>query len=331
MEYRSLGRTGAQVSCLCFGAMNFGDGTDDAQALSIVEYLLHVGVNFIDTANVYSRGKSEEMLGEILAYGGRRDKVFLATKAHHRMGDGPNDYGNSRLHLIKACEDSLRRLKTDHIDLYQIHRPQPAVPIDETLAALDSLVNAGKVCYIGTSTFAAWQVVEALWTSRNLNLVRFVCDQPPYNLLDRRIERELVPMAATYGIGIIPWAPLAGGLLSGKYSRESAPPEGSRYTNDRFRGAPITEPIWNLLDKLTEIASEKECTLSQLCLAWCLRQPSITAPIIGARTLEQVQDNLKALDVSITDDDRKRIDALAPPGTHLKDYYSASFGPNARV
>jgi aryl-alcohol dehydrogenase-like predicted oxidoreductase len=330
LKYRSLGRTRVQVSELCFGAMNFADGTDDSEAERIISRLQEVGGNFIDTANVYAAGKSEEMLGRVLKKLGNRDWFVVATKGHGRMGDGPNDYGNSRLHLTKACEDSLRRLQTDHIDLYQIHRPDPAIPIDETLAALDSLVTAGKVRYVGASTFPAWAIVESLWASKELHYARFISDQPPYNLLDRRLERELLPMAQTFGLAVLPWGPLAGGMLSGKYRRNSPAPEGSRYTNDRYRGAPIKEPVWQVLEGLEKIAQRKNGTLSQLSLAWVLSRPGVTSPIIGVRTLEQLEDNLKAVEITLTEEDSAAVDALIPPGTFVKDYYGVNPAATAR-
>ena len=326
MQFRSLGRTGAQVSDLCLGAMTFGGKTDQAEADRIVDRFLEAGGNFVDTANVYSRGKSEEITGKSLARDGKRDKVFLATKAHGRMSDdNPNDWGNHRFNLIHACEASLKRLGTDHIDLYQIHRPQPSVPIDETLRALDDLIRAGKVRYIGTSTYAAWQVVESLWVSKEYGLNRFVCEQPPYNLLDRRIERELLPMAKTYGIGIIPWSPLAGGKLTGKYQRGQSAPENAREDPAKF-----SEGTWKVLDGLTALCQGKGCAMTAFALAWLNAQPGVTSPIIGPNSLTQLTDNLAASDVTITDDDRKRVDELIPAGTHVEDYYGADFGPNAR-
>ncbi|MCS7294311.1 MAG: aldo/keto reductase, partial [Dehalococcoidia bacterium] len=229
------------------------------------------------------------------------------------------------------CEASLRRLQTDYIDLYQIHRPQPDIPIDETLRALDDLVRAGKVRYIGTSTFAAWQVVEALWVSKELGLNRFVTEQPPYNILDRRIERELVPMAQTFGIGLIPWSPLAGGLLTGKYRRGEPPPPDTRFGQPNL--TPLqrrrwTERFFDIVEGLEPVAREKGCTLSQFALAWCMQQPGITSPIIGPRTMEQLEDNLGALDVVITEDDRRRVDELVPPGSMVSPFYEAEFGPH---
>src|SRR5258708_4902560 len=232
MEYRALGRTGVHVSPLCLGCMNFGWGTEDDESFRIIHAALDAGINFLDTANVYGRGASETITGKALAIGGRRDKGFLATKVHGTMDDvDPNAKGKSRFHIIRQCEASLRRLQTDHIDLSQLHRPQPEIPVDETLRAMDDLIRAGKVLYIGTSTYGAWQLVEALWVAKELGLNRFVCEQPPYNILDRRIERELIPMCRTYGFGIIPWSPIAGGLLTGKYRKDAPAPPRSRYHN----------------------------------------------------------------------------------------------------
>ncbi|MCS7061919.1 MAG: aldo/keto reductase [Anaerolineae bacterium] len=333
MEYRSLGRTGAQVSVLCLGCMMFGGKTGAEESYAIIDRAIDAGINFLDTANVYSRGRSEEVTGEALKRNGKRHQVVLATKVHGVMDDGdPNMRGNSRRHIIQQCEASLRRLQTDYIDLYQIHRPQSSIPIDETLRALDDLIRAGKVRYIGTSTFAAWQLVESLWVSKELGLNRFVCEQPPYNLLDRRIERELLPMAITYGFAIIPWSPLAGGLLTGKYKRGQEPPEGTRFAE--YKDNPIlrrrwSERIFDVIEGLELIAQDKGCTLSQLALAWCTQQPGVTSPIIGPRTMEQLEDNLKALEVMINDEDRRRIDAVIPVGQMVAPYYEADFGPHS--
>lgn len=330
MEYRAFGRTGVQVSALCLGCMNFGWGTDEETSIRTIHRAMDAGINFLDTANVYGRGASEEITGKALSMDNRRDRVFLATKVHGRMADdNPNAWGNHRRHIIEQCELSLRRLRTDYIDLYQIHRPQPQVPIDETLRALDDLIRAGKVRYIGTSTFAAWQVVEALWASQTLGLNRFVSEQPPYNMLDRRIERELLPCAQTYGIAIIPWSPLAGGLLTGKYNDAKGGPAGSRYE----KGLPdtrATREAFRVIQGVCKMARAKGTTPSALSLAWCLRRPGVTAPIIGPRSPEQLEDNLKALDVVLDDKDMARIDKLVPPGTHVSQYYEADFGPNAR-
>lgn len=330
MEYRSLGRTGVQVSPLCLGCMNFGWGTEEGDSIRIIHRAMDAGINFLDTANVYGRGASETITGKALARDGRRDRVFLATKAHGRMDDNdPNGWGNHRYHLVRQCEESLRRLQTDRIDLYQMHRPQPSIPIDETLRALDDLIRAGKVLYIGTSTYAAWQLMEAVMVAKEWGLNRFVCEQPPYNLLDRRIERELLPFCRAYGVGVIPWSPLAGGLLSGKYRRGEPGPSGSRYE----KGAPErrgTDRAFEVIGKVVQMAEEKGCTPTAFALAWCAAQPGVTSPIIGPRTMAQLEDNLKALEVAITEEDARRIDALIEPGTHVAAYYEADFGPNAR-
>ncbi len=332
MEYRPLGRTGVKVSVLCLGCMMFGGKTAPDDSYAIIDRALEAGINFLDTANVYSRGRSEEVTGEALKRNGRRADIVLATKVHGRMDDDdPNATGNSRRHIIEQCEASLRRLQTDYIDLYQIHRPQPDVPIDETLRALDDLVRAGKVRYIGTSTFAAWQVVEALWAAKELGLNRFVCEQPPYHILDRRIERELLPMARTFGIGIIPWSPLAGGLLTGKYSRETPPPADSRFasmdTQPHLRNR-MNEQVFEVTDGLQPLADAKGCTLSQLALAWVIAQPGVTSPIIGPRTMAQLEDNLGALEVALTPEDNSAVDALVPPGRMASPFYEADFGPH---
>jgi aryl-alcohol dehydrogenase-like predicted oxidoreductase len=302
--------------------MTFGWKTEQKEAVRIVDHFLDAGGNFIDTANVYTKGTSESITAVTLE-GGKRQKVFLATKVHGKMGDGPNEQGNSRWHILHQCEESLRRLKTDHIDLYQVHRPQAAIPIDETLRALDDLVRAGKVRYIGTSTYAAWQVVESLWASRELGLERFVTEQPPYNLLERRIERELLPMAATFGLGIIPWSPLAGGKLTGKYTRGKPAPENSREKPENFSAG-----TWAALEGLTSLARDKGCSMTALALAWNMGQPGVTSPIIGPNSVAQLDENLASLQVKLTEEDRKRIDTLVPPGTNTEDYYKAEFGPH---
>lgn len=331
MEYRQLGRTGLRVSPLCLGAMMFGGRTSVEESGRIIRRALDAGINFIDTANVYAGGRSEEAVGLALKASGARQRVILATKVHAPVGEGPNDRGNSRRHIIEQCEQSLRRLQTDWIDLYQIHRPQPEIPIDETLRALDDLVRSGKVRYIGTSTFAAWQIVEALWVSKELGLHRFVTEQPPYNILDRRIERELVPMAQSFGIALIPWSPLAGGLLTGKYRRSEPPPADARFAQPgltELQRRRWREAVFDVVEALQPIAAEKGCTLSQLALAWCMQQPGVVSPIIGPRTLDQLEDNLGALEVVITEEDRRRIDGIVPPGGMVSPFYEANFGPH---
>jgi aryl-alcohol dehydrogenase-like predicted oxidoreductase len=331
MEYRNLGRTGVKVSPLCLGCMMFGWKTELEPSMAIIDRALDAGVNFLDTANVYSRGKSEEFTGQALKRNGKRGRVVLATKVHGKMADDdPNAWGNQRRHILEQCDASLRRLGTDWIDLYQIHRPLSDIPIDETLRALDDLVRAGKVRYPGSSTFGAWQLVESLWVSKELGLNRFICEQPPYHLLDRRIERELVPMAQTYGFALIPWSPLAGGFLSGKYKRGQEPPADARIKKEGGGRADhfFSDRTFDAVEKVEALARDKKCSTAQLALAWCMNQPGITSPIIGPRTLEQLEDNLGAVGVSVSDEDRKALDAVAPPGRALVPYYEADFGPH---
>lgn len=331
MEYRQFGRTGVRVSELCLGCMMFGGRTGEEDSFGIIDRAIDAGINFLDTANVYSRGRSEEVVGRALKRNGRRDRIVLATKVHGTMDDDdPNAGGNHRRHIIEQCEASLRRLQTDHIDLYQIHRPSSEVPIDETLGALDDLIRTGKVRYTGTSTYAAWQLTESLWASKELGLNRFVSEQPPYHLLDRRVERELVPFARTYGVALIPWSPLAGGFLTGKYRRGEDSPEESRYGIEprRLGRNHFTDESFDVLDAVEEIAGEKGCTPGQLALAWCKDQPAVTSPIIGPRTMEQLEDNLGAVEVSLEERDHRRLDEAAMPGRATVPYYEADFGPH---
>ncbi|MBI4427687.1 MAG: aldo/keto reductase [Ignavibacteriales bacterium] len=331
MEYRNLGRTGVQVSRLCLGCMMFGWKTSEEDSFKVIDRALDAGINFLDTANIYGRGSSEEVVGKALKRNGKRDRIVLATKVHFRMDDkDPNAYGNSRRHIIEQCEQSLKRLQTDRIDLYQIHRPMSEIPIDETLRALDDLVRSGKVRYLGTTTFGAWQIVESLWVSKELGLNRFVTDQPPYNILDRRIERELIPAAQSYGLGLIPWSPLAAGFLTGKYRKGEARPADARLQQENeWYNRHFTDEAFNLAEQIVEYAKKKGCTPSQFALSWCLHQKGITSPIIGPRTMDQFEDNLRALEISLTDEDRAFVDRIAPSGRVTIDYYEADFGPSA--
>jgi aryl-alcohol dehydrogenase-like predicted oxidoreductase len=312
--------------------MMFGGRTEPEDSYAIIDRALDAGINFLDTANVYSRGRSEEVTGEALKRNGKRDKLILATKVHGRMDDDdPNGWGNTRRHIIEQCEASLKRLQTDYIDLYQIHRPQSDVPIDETLRALDDLITAGKVRYIGSSTFAAWQLVESLWIAKELGLNRFICEQQPYNILDRRVERELMPMAQTYGFATIPWSPLAGGLLTGKYKRGWESPDDARYADveDKpWMAKRRTEGVFDVTEGLEPLVAEKGITMAQFALAWVLAQPGVTSPIIGPRTMEQLKDNLGALEVGITAADQAKVDELVPPGLMVAPFYDADFGPH---
>ena len=333
MRYRTLGRTGVNVSAIGLGCMMFGGRTSPEDSYEIIDYALDQGVNFLDTANVYNGGRSEEAVGEALKRNGRRNEVLLATKVHGRMSPAPNDLGNSRYHIMRECEESLRRMQTDHIDLYQLHRPDPDIAIDETLRALDDLIRAGKVRYIGTSNFGAWQTVESIWAAKELGLNRFVSDQSPYNMSDRRVEREQIPMCQTYGMAVIPWSPLGGGGLTGKYARtKSTEPQaaGTRFGDETDPGKlqRFSDGVLDIVDGIKPLAEEKGCTVAQFALAWLMAQPGVTAPIAGPRTLEQFRDNLGALDVTITDEDRALVDSVNPPGGHVANFFEASFTPN---
>jgi aryl-alcohol dehydrogenase-like predicted oxidoreductase len=314
--------------------MMFGGRTTAEDSEIIIDRAIGAGINFLDTANVYNAGKSEEIVGAALKKSGHRNRIVLATKVHGNMHPGdslePTQAGNSRRAIIEQCEASLKRLQTDWIDLYQIHRPQPETPIDETLRALDDLVRSGKVRYVGSSTFAAWQVVESLWVSKEYGLNRFVTEQPPYNLLDRRIERELIPAAQSFGIGLIPWSPLAGGFLTGKYKPSGQQPEGRFADRSHVRAPALLDNprAFDAVQKLSGIATEKGIPVSQLALAWTVQQPGITSSIIGPRTREQLIDNLSALEVRLTAEELERIDTISPKGDVIVPFYQAEFGPH---
>jgi 1-deoxyxylulose-5-phosphate synthase len=313
-----------RVSPLCLGTMNFGGVTNEADSIQIIHAALEAGINFVDTANVYNDGQSEIVVGKALR--DRRDKVVLATKVHFKAGDGPNDEGNSRLHILKACDDSLRRLQTDYIDLYQIHRPSMEIPVDETLGALTDLVRAGKVRYVGCSTHPAWLVMEALAISERLHLARYVSEQPPYNLLDRRIENELIPLALRYQLAIMPWAPLAQGVLAGRYPANQSFAADSRA--ERLKGSIYAERVTprgvEAGAKFAVIADRFGKTPGQLALTWCKDQPGITSPIVGPRTLEQLQQLLPVLEMSLSAEERSACDEINPPGGVLVNFHNTS-------
>jgi len=321
MEYRALGRTGLKVSQLCLGTMMFGGKTDEEESFRIIDHAINEGVNFIDTADVYAGNESERIIGKALAGEGKRDNIILATKFNFANPADRNARGLSRRHVINACDASLKRLNTEWIDLYQMHRCSAAIPIDETLRALDDLVKAGKIRYIGGSMFPAWRIVESLWVAKELGLNRLICEQPAYHLLDRTAEREVIPAAQSFGMAIIPWGPLCGGLLSGKYNRDEQV-EGARWQDGKDNAnRRATDHTWKVLDFLRSMASDKGCSMSQLALAWNMAQPGVTAPIIGPRTFAQVEDNLQAVDVEMTEEDLARIDDLVPPKGYVVRYY----------
>jgi aryl-alcohol dehydrogenase-like predicted oxidoreductase len=319
VEYRALGRTGVEVSPLCLGTMMFGawGNPDHAESIRILHRALDAGITFVDTADAYSAGESEEIVGAALA--GRRDDVVLATKVHFGMGDAPNRRGNSRRWIVQEVEASLRRLRTDWIDLYQIHRPEPDTDIDETLGALSDLVHQGKIRYLGSSTFQPSQIVEAQWTAERRCRERFVCEQPPYSLLVRGVEAEVLPVCARYGMGVIPWSPLAGGWLSGRFRTGGDPTSrrAERLPRRYDLSLPANQRKLDAADALARLAEDAGLPLVHLALAFVLRHPAVTAAIIGPRTMEQLEGVLGATEVELDDALLDRIDEIVPPGTNL--------------
>jgi aryl-alcohol dehydrogenase-like predicted oxidoreductase len=318
MEHRQLGRSGLRISTLTLGTMTFGGEGPFANVGSVdldgvrrqIDMCLDAGVNLIDTADVYSHGLSEELIGQALE--GRRDRVLLATKARMPMGDGANDAGLSRQHLIEACDASLRRLRTDHIDLYQVHEWDGQTPLEETLDALDGLVRAGKVRYVGCSNYTGWQLTKALGISDRLGLQRFVSQQIYYSLQAREAEYELVPAAIDQGVGILVWSPLAGGLLTGKYRRDHPDPEVGRQLTE-WDEPPVRdqEQLYDIVEVLVDIAEGRGISAAQLALAYTAGKPGVTSVIVGARTEEQLADNLGAAEVVLTDEERARLDEVS--------------------
>jgi aryl-alcohol dehydrogenase-like predicted oxidoreductase len=316
MKHTTLGSTGLEVSRLCLGCMNFGSDAswmidDREKSKEVIERAVSHGITFFDTANVYSQGESEEIVGEALA--GRRDEFVIATKVYGPMRDGPNGQGLSRRHVLEQAEASLDRLGTDYIDLYQIHRWDDSTPIEETLSALDHLVNEGKVRYIGASTMPNWKFQRALYTADVENYERFVCMQPEYNAVDRHEEANLLPVCEQEGVGVIPWSPLAGGFLTGKYERDSDPEEGLRADADEYTQNRFSDENWDVLDEIRDIAAEKEASPAQVSLAWLLHKEVVDAPIIGPRRIEHLEENVRALDVSLSDAEIERIEAPKRP------------------
>ena len=329
MQYRTLGRSGIKLSSLALGTDNFANPTPEIESIEIIDAALDAGINLIDTSNSYAKGEAERIIGRALKQNGKRHDVVLATKAYFPQGPGPNHKGGSRMHLIKACEDSLKRLGTDHIDLYQLHRPDFDVPIEETLGALTDLVRAGKIRYIGSSTAPAWRIMEALMTSELKGYVRFVSEQPPYNLLDRRIENELAPMCQKHDIGILPWSPLAMGILAGRYAgfeKDGKYPAGSRA---ELRGGIYAERITKegviIGNRFVELAHKLGISPLQLAILWVKDQPGVTAPLIGPRTLKQLTDDyLPVGEMSLSDEARAACDAMVPPGSVVANFHNSA-------
>jgi aryl-alcohol dehydrogenase-like predicted oxidoreductase len=319
MQMRTLGRTGVKVSPLCLGAMMFGawGEADHDESIRIINRALEAGINFVDTADMYSSGESEEIVGKALK--GKRDSVVLATKFHGAMSFDPNEQGNSRRWVIREVENSLRRLQTDYIDLYQVHRPSPDTDIDETLSALTDLVRAGKVRYLGSSTYPAHEMVEAQYVARDRGRERFVCEQPPYSLLVRGIERDVLPVAEQYGMGVIPWSPLSGGWLSGKW-RKGAENESRRSVMLPARydlSIPDNQRKLDAADALAVLAEKHDLSLIHVAIAFVIRHPAVTSAIIGPRTMDQLESQLGAAEVELTDELLDAIDEIVPPGVTL--------------
>jgi aryl-alcohol dehydrogenase-like predicted oxidoreductase len=327
MDYRLFGRTGVKVAPLALGTANFGRPTPEVEAQQILHQALEAGINLIDTANSYAAGESERIIGRFLAQNRVRNQVFLASKVHYPTvpEPGPNDRGNSRKHIMQACEESLRRLQVDYIDLYQLHRPDPNTPIEETLSAMTDLVHQGKVRYIGCSTFPAWGVMEALMVSERRGLARFVSEQPPYNLLDRRIENELLPLGQAHDLAVIPWSPMAMGILAGRYDDAAAYPPGSRAALEGgIYAERVTASGIELGRAFSQVARAADLSAAQLAVLWVKEQPGITAPLVGPRTLEQLQHLLPLLEMTLADDARAACDALVPPGSAAVDFHNTA-------
>jgi aryl-alcohol dehydrogenase-like predicted oxidoreductase len=313
--------------------MNFGGTTDEEESFAIMRKAVDSGINFFDTANVYNKGESERITGKFLQDNHLRDRIVLATKVFGRVGDLPNEGGGTRYHIIKACEDSLQRLQTDHIDLYQLHRPPLTHPQEETLRAFEDLIRAGKVRYIGCSTHPAWMVMEALAISECYGLNRYISEQPPYNLLDRRIENELIPLCQKYDLAILPWSPLAMGILAGRYTETGNYPEDSRaklWDSSQVR-ARISQRGLEVGQAVHKMAQERGLTASQLSLLWIKDQPGVTAPILGPRTLAHLEDALAIMDKNLDEADRPLFDELVHPGTAVSDFHNSNDWMKARI
>ena len=324
MEYRQLGRAGIKVSPLVLGTANFAEPTPEDEAHRIVDRAVEAGINLIDSGNVYADGESERFIGRALKASGNRDKVLLATKAYYPTGPGPNDQGNSRHQLIQACQDSLKRLQTDRIDLFQLHRDDPEVPVEETLAALTDLIRWGMVRYIGCSTHPAWRIQEAIMVSELKGYARFVSEQPPYNLLDRRIENELVPMCRANGLGIITWSPMAMGILAKRYLSMDFPEDSRAALRGGIYADRVTPQGIEVGRRFVALARERDISPARLAILWVKDQPGITAPIIGPRTADQLDELLPVLEMSLDDEVRAACDELVPPGSVVANFHNSA-------
>jgi len=324
MEYRRLGRAGIKISPLVLGTMNFGNPTKKSECQRIIDSALDRGINLLDCADIYADGNSEKIVGEVLMRNGKRNEVLITSKVFWQTGAGPNDQGNSKHHIIEGCEASLRRLKTDYIDIYFLHRTDFNIPQEESLEALDNLVKQGKVRYIACSTHPAWRTVEALSISDRHHYSKFICEEPPYNLLDRRIENEIIPMCRAYDLGIISWSPLAQGVLAGRYKDAKNLPEGSRGSLKDVYAERITQRGIEVSQELVKKATEKGYSCAQFAVAWVISRAGITGAIIGPRNLNQFEGLLPALDITLDQTDLEFCDALVPPGSYVSDHFNTS-------
>jgi aryl-alcohol dehydrogenase-like predicted oxidoreductase len=334
MEYRTLGRTGVKISPICLGTDNYGFVTPEDESIQMINYAIDAGITLLDTANVY---ESEPIIGKALAENGKRHQILIATKVHHPVGPGPNERGLSRLHIIRECEKSLQRLRTDYIDLYQVHRCSFRIPVDETLSALTDLVRQGKVRYIGTSTHPAWKIMEAIMISELKGYARYISEQSPYNLLDRRIENELIPMCQAHGVGILVWSPLAMGILAGRYAEwpgeKGKYPPGSRADLDE-KGHPlagggiyaerVTPEGVVVGNKFLKLAKDYGISAAQLAMLWAKDQEGVTGLLAGARNLEQLKQILPVMDMKLDESVRIACDKLVPPGTNVANFFNTA-------
>lgn len=333
MIYRNLGHTGVKVSPLCLGCFNFGTRIPSETASALIALAIDKGINFFDTASSYGPGHSESVLGEAVAVSGKRDRLILASKCFFPTDESDvNARGNSRRHIIQECEASLRRLKTDWIDIYYLHRPDPETTIDESLRALEDLIRAGKIRYSGTSTFPAWKIVDAMYRAKISCLTPISVEQPPYNLLDRRIERELVPMAQENGIGLVCWSPLARGFLTGRYTMEGKTGETSSRFAQGVANADMhySPTVFEVIQVIECIAKQHQCSIAEVALAWTMAQPAISSVIFGASCLDQMHTALGSMSISLTAADFSEIDKVAKPGRALVPYYESCFAPTQR-
>jgi 1-deoxyxylulose-5-phosphate synthase len=324
MEYRRLGRSGVKISTLIVGTMNFGNPTEAPEARRIIDAAVEAGINLFDCADVYAGGESERIVGQAFQRNGRRHEVLLTSKVYNRTGPGPNEAGNSRHHILTACEQSLQRLQTDYLDIYFLHRTDFSVPQEETLAALDLLVRQGKVRYAAVSTHPAWRTVEGLLLAEKYGYPKFVCEQPPYNLLDRRVENEIIPMCQAYDLGVTPWSPLAHGVLAGRYTDAAHLPAGSRGTLRKVFQDRITPAGIEVGQQFALHAEAKGCTPAQMAVAWVLHQPGVSGTIIGPRTFDQFESLLPAAELTLDAENLAFCDELVPPGGYVVNYFNTS-------